>query len=41
MVEEKIETLNALRAKAKAFRANMMDEEAKSRILQMHQQHKK
>ena len=35
-IDEKIETLKALRAKAKTFRNTLNDEEAKSRMLQMH-----
>ena len=34
MIDEKIEALKELRGKAKAFRANMIDEESKSRLLQ-------
>ena len=40
MIDDKIETLSALRAKAKTFRETLNDEEAKSRLLQMHQQGK-
>ena len=35
MIDEKIETWSALRAKAKKFRHTLNDEEAKSRMLQM------
>lgn len=34
MIDEKIEALKELRGKAKAFRANLIDEESKSRLLQ-------
>ncbi len=34
MIDEKIEALTALRAKAKGFRQNLIDEETKSRLLQ-------
>ncbi len=35
-IDEKIDALTALRAKAKTFRKTLNDEEAKSRMLQMH-----
>lgn len=36
MIDEKIENLATLRAKAKTFRETLNDEEAKSRLLQKH-----
>ena len=39
-MDEKIEALANLRAKAKGFRKTLNDEEAKSRQLHLHQQQK-
>jgi hypothetical protein len=36
MIDEKIEAWSALRDKAKAFRQTLNDEEANSRMMQMH-----
>jgi predicted phage tail protein len=36
VIDEKIEALSALQVKAKTFRSTLNDEEAKSRMLQMH-----
>lgn len=40
LIDEKIDHLTTLRGKARAFRENLIDEESKSRLLQMHQQKK-